>query len=90
MKWSTCLHVGIALVWAGALVAGGIGLTMLGSEEHRIAKRRGLIEREMDGIDRSAQQIGTALEVASSRSRIELAVRRLELPVRAPVEVASR
>ncbi|MFW5830476.1 MAG: hypothetical protein ACOCXA_09480 [Planctomycetota bacterium] len=88
--WSLGMHLALAAIWltAAAMLAGQI--SMAGSEEWQISRRRGAIDRELDAIARQQQHISAALDVASSRSRIAGLIRELQLPVRAPAEVAAR
>ena len=87
---STKLHIIIAAVWIPLALFLGIKIALLGNEESALARARGADLRARTDLNYEIDRLKGQLDYESSAATIEVALRRLNLPLQPPVKVAAR
>ena len=87
---STKLHIIIAAVWIPLALFLGIKIALLGNEESALARARGADLKARTDLNYEIDRLKGQLGYESSAATIEVALRRLNLPLQPPVKVAAR
>ncbi len=87
---STKLHIIIAAVWIPLALFLGIKIALLGNEESALARARGADLKARTDLNYEIDRLKGQLDYESSAATIEVALRRLNLPLQPPVKVAAR
>ena len=88
MTWSR-IHILVFAVWALSAAGLALGLAGQGAERSRLERNRGADRRVRLDLDHEHERLRLQVEELSHRAHIAAAVRRLDLPIEAPIRVVS-
>lgn len=83
------IHVGMAVLWMTIALAICIKTAILGNEQAALARQRGADLKERTNLAYQNERLRSAITWASSPPVLAEAVRKLDLPLRPPVNMAS-
>ncbi len=84
MNWSR-IHIALFLFWALAAASLGLSIAAQGAERARLERNRGADRKARLELDHERERLRLLVEEAGHRAHITAAVRRLNLPIEAPM-----
>ena len=84
------VHIVVAAVWVSLAVVLGLKIALLGNEEAGLNRQRGSDRKAQDELGFQQDKLRSQLAFEASPPALEDAVRRLQLPIQAPMRTAAR